>query len=134
MSTDVLQFLLCCFRLHFSPKSTNGGNLVVKNYDLSGSSFSPETKYYTGLTLNHTASYVFDFDPPYHCLTSCTSNPLDVSVSYTREVSHLCSMLLSCEFTDRLNPYDVVLTLQRWTFLWTVQYNRHMVKLIVCSL
>ena len=73
--------------MHISPKSTNGGYLEIINYDAGAIGSYLENLLYSGATLTHTASFVFDFEPPYHCLGGCGTSMLETGVAFTREVS-----------------------------------------------
>ena len=68
---------------------TNGGYLVINNYDNGLSDGRTDTDYYDGSTRSHTASITFDFVRPVHCAveSGCADDMLDVGVPYRSSVS-----------------------------------------------
>ncbi|XP_078589451.1 uncharacterized protein LOC144869806 [Branchiostoma floridae x Branchiostoma japonicum] len=72
--------------IYFTTKSTNGGYVIIRNYDgTSNYTLNPKV-YFSGQEISHTAYFTLDLESPYHCSVSsdCTDNMLDRGPAITR--------------------------------------------------
>ena len=73
-------------RLHFEAATSNGGYVLINNYESGG---IDAAKYYFGQTTTHKAELVIDVVKPFHCSveSTCTDSMLDRGPAVTKSVS-----------------------------------------------
>ncbi|CAH1242631.1 Hypp6913 [Branchiostoma lanceolatum] len=72
-------------RLEFKAKATNGGYVIISNYDSGTATLNPR-QYYQGSEVIHTAHFTYDLRDPVHCsiASSCSSKLIEIGPQYTK--------------------------------------------------